>query len=830
MSYKKSEMSYKKSESSYNKAESSDKKSESGKSKSGNCPIRIRTVNDINENSDRDLDNMSPISITHETDNRVEPQDDCGGLDDSVVEITPSRTEKTKSADRVEKSSRTESDHVSRIVDKSSNKSDPTGNEKSKKEKNPFSSSKVRIRTVEDINEHSDEDFGYMSPVSITREVEGEDEEKVEEEKEQKEKSKKIVKDKDENNEVEKEKEQSKHKEKETKVQEEQDKTDEEEKVGKNDGKDKNCENEKNAINQDKETDDNSSEDESNVEITPVTVDQVGSASTSRLKKRDGKKNKTYINNVDISDQADKNARNDLDEGTLAITTGKKSKDGADQENSAPRKEVEDESGPDDIIVEITEEICVKKPKILEGVSEESNSASEENLSDCNLDPERKNQDDENSDIFADSDTADPTETANIAESEISQTGQKLNEPKVPSLRGKMSADKMKKLKARLGEVEGSSEESDQNGATPRKIKKSTKDSDQELEKISDQVSANFSDRDSEEKSARKKTANMTRKRDKSISKNTDSANKSDEKYLKDGTKKKPSAKLQIRADKGKNKKTKKDTKEPTICPFTSTEDEMEPSKDLIYNGKDKDEKKKTKNTKPVSESSDDAKEKLNEEAKAAVLKSSSSENEPTVPRFETSSPRRPGVNQEEREADTDLDRRNENAKAAVLQSTSSDNEPTNKIINEDESSPRKKLKTKRELDKIRRKSGQTDNLEDTSDEEDLNDRRSKKRKTEDHSPEQKKKQKVGPSSDEESQEDEKNVFDYNLSDIDIENLRPCRVQISRLSSGVRRELRKFRKVGIFVFLSMKRLIIKIRKEFFFYTRNTLLVLYLFLP
>merc|ERR1719312_842745 len=61
-------------------------------------------------------------------------------------------------------------------------------------------------------------------------------------------------------------------------------------------------------------------------------------------------------------------------------------------------------------------------------------------------------------------------------------------------------------------------------------------------------------------------------------------------------------------------------------------------------------------------------------------------------------------------------------AKTAVLLSTSSEADPILHRIEEAEPAPRKRLKTKRELDKIRRKSGYSDKMDgsETSDDEDF--------------------------------------------------------------------------------------------------------------
>ena len=807
---KKSETSNQKTEASETILSSSEVKSEKSdkptKSENKKSAIRIRTVQDINENSDRDHENMSPVSITHEEDKGVKPlEKDEDELDESVVEITPEGTEKVTPCGEKSKSERKsckiEKDSNSEIKDKSSSNVEPKILEKKSKKESKLSPgpSRVRKKTVDDINENSDRDFGNISPISITHEVgEEEEEEDTEEKNEEEETEKNIAQEKNKN----------KKNKKDNKGKTEKDNEDEinpknkekEKRESKDAEKEENLKEKKTKNKVPEDSDENCEEDEAVVEITPMQDDEDVPKTKDKSNKQDEKDGSDSEETIkDTSTEhtivsKDIETPKDKGDSTLGRKTRKGSKDGSNAENSEPVIENAD-STPDDIIVEITKEICVKKPKILEGVT--TTPASDKHLSDCNLNPEPENQDLDNSDIFAESDTAEPDENLNLSENDTSKpVPDKSNVPKkdkksnkdkaeIPTLVGKINADKMKKLQARLGGAVETSDEDDDKQKDQKSTKnseyKSSKNSDHESTKNSDQESTKGSDK--EETATNKKTSKKT----------TDKTDISKDK------KKMSSSKRSKVTDKDKTCADKT----ISLCQFTSSDEDSALRPDKSKNGEKKVEKKAGSLSEPSSDDEKEKYKKLNEEAKAAVLKSSSSEDENT-PKVETSTPKKPESKaledknevEAKKGSDNDIEKLNEEAKAVVLQSTSSDNEPLKKIIDQEEGSPRKKLKTKRELDKIRRKSGQTDNLEDdTSDEEDLDGRRSRKRKVEDVSPEQKKKQKVGSNS-EDQVEDEKSKLDYDLSDIDIENLRPCRVEISRLNPGVRRELRKYRKVS----------------------------------
>lgn len=779
------------------KSEKSDKPTTSENKKAA---IRIRTVHDINENSDRDHENMSPVSITHEEDKGAEPQEkDEDELDESVVEITPDGTEKVTPCGEKSKSERKFSKikKSSIIEDKSSRNVEPKIlDEKSRKESELSpGTSRVRIKTVDDINENSDRDFGNISPISITHEV-GEEEESSEEKNST-----------DDEVETEKDNPQGENKKKKNKKENKGEKDNENEIKPKNKEKEKRGSKDKKKEDNLKEKktenkvpeDENCEEGEAGVEITPMQDVEFVPKTSDKPNKQDEKYSldleKTTKDTSTEHAVVSKDIETPKDKGdsTLGLKTRKSSKDGSNAENSEPVIENAD-STPDDIIVEITEEICVKKPKILEGVT--TTPASDEHLSDCNLNPEPENQDLENSDIFAESDTAEPDENHNLSGNDTSKlVPDKSNVPnnskksvlekaEIPTPVGKINADKMKKSQARLGGVVETSDEDD----NKQKDQKSARNSKHKSAKNADQESTKNSDQESTKGSDKEETATKVKTRNKTTDK-TD---------ISKDNKKMSSSKRSKVTDKDK----KCSDKTISLCQFTSSDDDSALRPGKSTNGEEKIEKAGS----VAKTSSDDEKEKyerLNKEAKAAVLNSSSSEDENTS-KVETSTPRKPESKsledmnrlEAEKRSDTDIERLNEEAKAVVLQSTSSDNEPLKKIMDHEEGSPRKKLKTKRELDKIRRKSGQTDNLEeDTSDEEDLDGQRSRKRKIEDVSSEQKKKQKVVSNSEDEV-EDEKSKLDYDLSDIDIENLRPCRVEICRLNPGVRRELRKYRKVS----------------------------------
>ena len=791
-SNQKTEVSETISSSSVVKSEKSDKPTTSENKKAA---IRIRTVHDINENSDRDQENMSPVSITHEEDKGAGPQEnDEDELDESVVEITPDGTEKVTSCGEKSKSERKfcKIKKSTIIEDKSSrNVEHKILEEKSRKvSKLSPGPSRVRIKTVDDINENSDRDFGNISPISITHEV-GEEEEGSEE--------KNLTDD-----EVEREKDtpQGENKKKKNKKENKGEKDNENEIKPKNKEKEKRGSKDKKMEDNLKEkktenkvpgdSDKNCKEDEAGVEITPMQDVEFVPKTSDKPNKQDEKDSLDLEKSTkDTSTEhaivsKDIETPKDKGDSTLGLKTRKSSKDGSNAENFEPVIENAD-STPDDIIVEITEEICVKKPKILEGVT--TTPASDEHLSDCNLNPEPENQDLENSDIFAESDTAEPDENLNLSENDTSKpVPDKSNVPnnskksvldkaEIPTHVGEINADKMPKLQARLGGVVETSDEDDDK----QKDQKSTRNSKHKSAKNADQESTNGSDK--EETATKKKTRNKT----------------TDKTDISKDNRKMSSSKRSKVSDKDK----KCADKTISLCQFTSSDDDSALRPGKSTNGEEKIEKKAGSVAKTSSDDEKEKYERLNKEAKAAVLKSSSSEDDNTS-KVETSTPRKPesksleDMNRLEAEkgSDTDIEKLNEEAKAVVLQSTSSDNEPLKKIVDQEEASPRKKLKTKRELDKIRRKSGQADNLEeDTSDEEDLDGQRSRKRKIEDVSSEQKKKQKVGSNSEDEI-EDEKSKLDYDLSDIDIENLRPCRVEICRLNPGVRRELRKYRKVS----------------------------------
>ena len=116
-----------------------------------------------------------------------------------------------------------------------------------------------------------------------------------------------------------------------------------------------------------------------------------------------------------------------------------------------------------------------------------------------------------------------------------------------------------------------------------------------------------------------------------------------------------------------------------------------------------------------------------NEEAKASVLNSSCSDyeeetrsgmaNGATNP-TDKNNLMQPRNEQAEHSKSLSLEDLNKEAKIAVLQSTSSDNKMTQQLVELEEKSPKKRLKTKRELDNIRRQSGHSE-LDTTSSSDD---------------------------------------------------------------------------------------------------------------
>ena len=114
--------------------------------------------------------------------------------------------------------------------------------------------------------------------------------------------------------------------------------------------------------------------------------------------------------------------------------------------------------------------------------------------------------------------------------------------------------------------------------------------------------------------------------------------------------------------------------------------------------------------------------ERLNSEARAAVLNSSSSDRDSNVSASLGHTEMVPEQNVSKGDGDSSGDehlaRLNMEAKMSVLQSTSSEAEPISKLLQVDEVAPRKRLKTKRELDRMRRKSGFSDEQSDTSQDE----------------------------------------------------------------------------------------------------------------
>ena len=198
-------------------------------------------------------------------------------------------------------------------------------------------------------------------------------------------------------------------------------------------------------------------------------------------------------------------------------------------------------------------------------------------------------------------------------------------------------------------------------------------------------------------------------------------------------------------------------------------------------------------NMMPQNISQESQNERLNNEAKEAVLLSSSDE--------DSNSEREDG-RLEKAKSPSNLDQENEEARLMVLKSTSSEPEMLLKQQDSSEVSSRKRLKTKRELDKIRRKSGHSDQVEMASDSDAEDKGRTKRKRSpspdmfassdsssnEVHSPVQRKKQKVERASSSIAIVPE----DLNL---DVNNLANCRVDIQNIHADVKERLKIYKKV-----------------------------------